>query len=461
MLEEEPALTAAGPEPIRVDVVTDDSPTDAPVAAAPRPSLWHHADYVRLWTAATISLAGSQVSQIAIPFVAAVLLKASAFEVAVLGAIEMLPFLLLTLPAGAILDRMRRRPVLVIGDLGRAAALASIPLAYAFGALTVWQLYAVAFVTGTFTVLFDVANQSYLPAVVEHEDLVQANAKLQVSASGAQIVGPGLAGWLIGLIGSAASPFAILLDAASFAASGGLIATIRRHETKPERRRDADGRERHLLSEIRDGLAYVLGNPSLRMIAGSTSTANFGSSMAFSIFPVFAYVQLGLNPGVIGTAMGLGGFGFLAGALLSDRLSKALGVGRTIVGAQILGGLATLPMVLLPANQLVAGLMLFGGTFCVGFAQVVYNVNQVSYRQAITPLDMQGRMNATMRFIVWGIMPIGSLVGGILASFVPLRMTILAGSLVTLGAFLWVLLSPVRHLRVIPTQAGSAAASSV
>jgi MFS family permease len=448
MLEEEPAVTGAGPEPIRVNT----SAGPAASATTPRhPSLWHHADYVRLWTAATISLMGSQVSQIAIPFVAAVLLSASPFEVAILGAVDMLPFLLLTLPAGAILDRVRRRPVLVLGDLGRAVALASIPFAYAFGTLTIWQLYVVGFVTGTLTVLFDVADQSYLPALVEPEDLVEANSRLQVSGSGAQIAGPGLAGWLLGFVGNAASPFAILIDAISFLFSGALIATIRRHEPKPERRRDADGRDRHLVSEMRDGLAYVLGHRSLRMIAGSTATSNLGSSMAFAVFPVFAYVELGLNPGVIGTAFGLGGFGFLAGALLSGRISKAIGVGRAIISAQVVGGLATLPLALLPSDQLVAGVMLFGGAFLVGFAQVVYNIGQLSYRQAITPLDMQGRMNATMRFLVWGIMPIGSLAGGILASFVPLRMTILAGALVAVGAFLWVLLSPVRSLREIPT----------
>jgi MFS family permease len=457
MLDEEPAVSGAGPEPFRLNLPADPSAT---AAAQRRPSLWHHADYLRLWTAATVSLMGSQVSQIAIPFVAAVLLSASPFEVAILGAVDMLPFLLLTLPAGAILDRVRRRPVLVLGDLGRGAALASIPLAYAFGALTIWQLYLVGFVTGTLTVLFDVANQSYLPALVEPEDLVEANAKLQISGSGAQIMGPGLAGGLIGLVGRAASPFAILIDAVSFLASGALIATIRRREPTPERRREADGRERHLLSEMRDGLAYVLGHPSLRMIAVSTATSNFGSSMAFAVFPVFAYVELGLNPGIIGMALGLGGFGFLAGALLSGRISKSIGVGPTIVAAQIVGGLATLPMVLLPSDQLVAGAMLFGGTFVTGFAQVVYNVNQVSYRQAITPLDMQGRMNATMRFIVWGVMPIGSLVGGILASFVPLRMTILAGSIIALVAFLWVLLSPVRTLRAIPTGAADRGAAA-
>src|ERR1035437_4353445 len=176
-------------------------------AAAPghRASLWRNAEYLKLWAAATISQMGSQVSLIAIPFIAAVVLHAAAFQVALLGAFEMLPFILFALPAGAWLDRVRRRPVLIAGDLGRAAALATIPIAYALGVLTIWQLYAVGFTTGFLTVLFDVADQSYLPALHDPEDLVEGNAKLQISASASQIIGPGFGGGLIGLVAEAGS----------------------------------------------------------------------------------------------------------------------------------------------------------------------------------------------------------------------------------------------------------------
>ena len=176
---------------------------------------------------------GSQVSQLALPFIAAVILRASAFEVALLGTVEMLPFILFTLPAGAWLDRVRRKPVLVAGDLGRAAALITIPVAYAFGVLTIWQLYAVGFTTGFLTVLFDVADQSYLPVLLDADDLVEGNAKLQFPAAAAQIVGPGFTGQIIGVI---AAPFAIVVDAISFVLSGALIASIRKHEPKPVRR---------------------------------------------------------------------------------------------------------------------------------------------------------------------------------------------------------------------------------
>ncbi len=208
------------------------------VQAVPRRSLWRHADYMKLWLAATVSLMGSQVSQLAIPFIAAVVLDSSPLEVALLGTVEMAPFLLFALPAGAWLDRVRRRPVLIAGDFGRGLALLSIPIAYAAGGLTIWQLYAVGFITGSLTVLFDVADQSYLPALLGPEDLVEGNAKLSVPQAAAQIVGPGFAGGLIGLVGA---PFAVIADAVSFFASGGLISLIRKHEPKPERRVGSDG----------------------------------------------------------------------------------------------------------------------------------------------------------------------------------------------------------------------------
>jgi MFS family permease len=416
---------------------------------AKRHSLWRHADYMRLWTAASISLLGSQVSLLAIPYIATVVLKASPLEVALLGAVEMAPFILLALPAGAWLDRVRRRPVLIAGDIGRGLALLTIPIAYAAGVLTIWQLYAVGFITGSLTVLFDVADQSYLPALLERDDLVEGNAKLQLPQSSATILGPGIGGGLIGLVGA---PFAVVADAISFFVSGGLISRIRKHEPRPERRVTESGSQSSIGEDIREGLEYVLGNPYLRMIGGSTATCNLGTGIAFSIFPVFAYRELGLSALLVGTVLGAGGFGLLLGALTSERLSRRIGVGPAIVGSMFLMGPAMLLYALMPSDPLLAAALLFGSIFLSGFTGVVYNVNQVSFRQAITPLDIQGRMNATMRFIVWGTLPLGSLIGGLLASFLPLRTTILFGGAVTAVAFLWVLFSPVRSLRTIPAQ---------
>ena len=402
---------------------------------------------MKLWTAATVSLMGSQVSQFAIPYIAAVILVASPFEVGLLGAFELLPFILFALPAGAWLDRVRRRPVLIGGDFGRALALVTIPVAYAFGVLTIWQLYAVGFVTGLLTVLFDVADQSYLPALIDRDDLVDGNGKLSISGGAAQVLGPGFAGNLIHIV---AAPFTIFVDAVSFLASGLLISLIRKPAPKPERQRDAAGNHTSMRLEISEGLHYVLGNRYLRMIAGATATSNLGSSIAFATFAIFEFRELGLDAGLVGTAQSLGAIGVLVGAVIATPLAKRIGVGASIILSMLLTGPSILLLALLPSNALGAGAILFASMFLGGVTAIVYNVNQVSFRQAITPDAIQGRMNATMRFIVWGTLPLGAVIGGTLGTFLPLRTTVLIGGLVACTAFLWVLASPVRSLREIP-----------
>jgi MFS family permease len=189
----------------------------AGMAGTPRPSLWRHRDFLKIWSAATVSMLGSQITIFAVPFIALTMLGASVFQVSLLIAVEMLPFLLFTLPAGAWLDRVRRRPVLIAADIGRGVVLMSIPVAYLVGTLTIWQLYLVAFVTGTLTAFFDVADQSYLPAILDRDDLVDGNANLQISYSMAQMGGPTVGGNLLAIV---AAPFAIAIDALSFFVSG-------------------------------------------------------------------------------------------------------------------------------------------------------------------------------------------------------------------------------------------------
>ncbi|MGA2513339.1 MAG: MFS transporter [Candidatus Limnocylindrales bacterium] len=425
-----------------------------------RPPLWQHRDFLKVWSAATVSILGSQVTIIAIPFIALTMLGASVFQVSLLVAVEMLPFLLFTLPAGAWLDRVRRRPVLVAADIGRGVVLLSIPLAYVADALSIWQLYFVAFATGTLTAFFDVADQSYLPSILDRDDLVAGNADLQISYSVAQIGGPTLGGNLIGLV---AAPFAIILDAVSFFVSGAFIGSIRRHEARPERRLDETGRAIPMRTDVREGLRYVLGNRYLRPIAACTGTSNLCGAALFGVFPVLIWQDLKLPPAFYGTVMGAASVGFLVGAALSSRLTKAIGLGRTIILSATLGCPAFLLMTLTPANLEVAAVTLFVGWFLAGMSQVVYNVAQISLRQAITPLEMQSRMNATMRFIVWGTIPIGSVIGGILATAIPVRAALVLAAVASFASVAPVLASPLRSLRDIPaglpTTAGVAPAS--
>ncbi len=412
----------------------------------PRGGLWAHGDFLKLWSAETISQFGTQVSALALPLVAVLVLDASAFAVSALVTIEFLPFILFSLPAGVWVDRLRRKPILVIGDVGRAVLLASVPVAYLADALTIWQLYVVGFGVGVLTVLFDVAYMAYLPSLVEREQLVEGNSKLEISRSAAQIGGPGLAG---GLVSVFTAPYAVLVDAISYVGSALFLLRIRRPEPLPEA--PAGAPRPSMLRDVREGLGYVLGNRYLRAIATCTGTSNLFGSMAFAILLVYAVRTLEMSAGLIGIVFALGNVGTLAAAVLSSRIIARLGVGPTIVASAMMFGPATLLLpaapTSFPAPFLVASMLLFG------FAGVVYNITQGSFRQAITPERMQGRMNSVMRFIVWGVIPLGSLAGGALGSWIGLRETLWVAAICSSFTFLPVLLSPVRRLREMPEPA--------
>jgi MFS family permease len=409
--------------------------------------LIRHRDYQRLWSAATISLFGTQVSLIAIPFIAAVLLEAEPFQVALLGTVEFLPFLLFTLPAGAWVDRLPRRLILVAADFGRAASLLSIPIAWQLGVLSMPQLYLVGFLNGFLTVFFDVADQAYLPAILEPDELVEGNSRLQVSASAAQVLGQPLGGGLIALL---TAPLAVLLDSVSFVLSGGLIYSIRKREgrreaTQPGRRGVVAG----LRTEIAEGLRYVLGHPYLRYIAASTGFSNLASNIAFATFAIYVYRVLGLTPFLVGVIGGLSALGVLLGALVAGRIAARIGVGRSILWSMVLSGPPTVLAAF--AQPDTAVVVLTAALFFGGLTGVVYNINQVSLRQAITPERIQGRMNATMRFLVWGTIPIGQIIGGGLAEVIGVRETVLVGGILGCLAFVPILFSSVRSLERIPT----------
>lgn len=411
----------------------------------PTGGLWRHSDFLKLWSAETISQFGSQISQLALPLVAILILDASTFEVAALGTVQFLPFILFTLPAGVWVDRLPRRPILIAGDFGRAALLLSIPIAYVADALTLEQLFVVGFLFGICTVFFDVAYQSYLPALVERNHIIEGNSKLEVSRSAAQISGPGLAGVLIEVF---TAPYAVLVDAISFLGSGFFILGIRKHE---EQRPTAtiDGRGSSLWIELKEGLRFVLGNPSLRAQAGCTATSNFFSNVVFAVVLVFVVRELELSPGLIGVVFSAGGAGSLVAAFTSRRLSNRFGIGPTTIAAGMIWGPANLLIAFAPTGTAAVPFLVVS-QLLAGFAIVVYNIVQVSYRQAICPPRLQGRMNSVMRFLVWGTIPIGALTGGALGSFVGLRETIAIGAIGGSLAILWIVFSPQRHLRDMP-----------
>jgi len=396
---------------------------------------------MKLWTGQTISEFGTPISQIAIPWIAIKNLNESAFAVASLTTVQFLPFLLFTLPAGVWVDRLSRRMVLVVGDLGRAVLLLTIPAAYAFDALTLTQLYVVSFLVGILTVFFDVAYQSYLPDLVERDQLVEGNSKLQVTVSAAQGAGPAIGG---GLIQAFTAPYAVFIDAFSFVASGGFSAAIKKRENVTTRSAVKQG----MWADLKEGLGYVLRHPYLRPQAMCTSTSNFFGSMAFALLLVFAAREWHMSAGVVGLGIGLGSVGWLLGAIFVGRLQARLGVGTTTLFACVLFGPPWLLIPFAPHSfplPFLVAAMLIGG-----FGGVVYNVTQISLRQAITPERLQGRMNAVMRFIVWGALPLGSLVGGALASTVGLRTTLIVSAIGGMFAIVPIWFSPIRNLRDIP-----------
>ena len=409
----------------------------------PTGALWANADFLKLWTGQSISELGTQVSALAIPIVAAVALRASPIVFSLLTVLGFLPFILFALPAGAWVDRMRRKRILIVGDAARALLLATIPITYAFGALTIWQLLVIQFVVGIFTVFFDVAYQSYLPQLVHRDHLIEGNSKLQLTVSIAQVAGPSLSG---GLIAAITAPYAIVADAISFVVSTVFLIRIDKPEHLPER---AEGAPKpRMWPEVKEGLNWIIRNPYLRRIAACTGVSNFFGTMGFAIFVLYALRILHLAPWQIGLVFGAGSVGAIIGALIVNRIQKRIGVGPTIIAMAVLFSTAGIGVPLAPKSFPLP--LLIGSFLVTGFGGVAYNITQVSLRQAITPERLQGRMNAAMRWIVWGTIPLGTLLGGALAQVFTLRAALFVGAIGSLPIFLLVLFSPLRHMHDMP-----------
>lgn len=409
----------------------------------PTGGLWSHPDFLKLWTGQTISEVGSQVSQFAIPWLAAVDLHASPIAFSLLGVLGFLPFVLFALPAGVWVDRLRRRPILIAGDGARAVLLALIPILWAAGVLQIWQLLVLEFVIGVFTVFFDVAYQSYLPALIEREHLVDGNSKLQLTVSIAQVGGPALSGALVTAI---TAPYAILADAVSFLISSMFMIRMKHRENLP--RQDAAEPRPRMWPQVKEGLAWVVHNRNLRSIAGCTGTSNFCSSMMFAILILYMVRVLDLSAFAAAAVLSVGSAGSVVGALFANRLGQRLGIGNGIVLTAVIFSFAGLAYPLAPRSFPLPVLM--AGTMLFGFGAIAYNILQVSYRQAITPERLQGRMNAAMRWIVWGTIPLGTLMGGVIAQATALHTALWVGALLGTPTFLWVLLSPLRSVKEMP-----------
>lgn len=404
--------------------------------------LLRQADFRRLWLSMSVSTLGSEVTFLALPLVAILVLKASPVEVAVLGAMPFVAFALFGLPAGVWVDRLPRKRVMVAGDLGRAAILVFVPLAAIAGALAIWELYVINFAAGVLTVFFEIAYQSILPELVERERLAEGNSRLEVSRSASQVLGPGLGGALIGAFGA---PIAIVADALSYLGSAAFLIGL--HPSRPRALRTAAD-SKGLGGEILEGLRFYRRSPILLSASAAVITLNIGFHMAGAIALIFYARELGMTPEAIGIAFSIGSIGFLIGAAAGAAVGRRLGVGRTLM----LGcGVSSAAWYLLAfASKDSAFALLAAVGIIQGLVLPPVFVNNVALRQTLTPDELSGRVNATARWMHWTAIPFGQLAGGFLATIVGLRFTLTIGASVGLLSVVFLLLSPMRRLHDMP-----------
>jgi MFS family permease len=394
-----------------------------------------------LWSGQTVSQVGSQVTVLALPLVAIVILKATTFEVGLLSAATTSAYLLVALPVGVLADRVSRRRLMLVSDLAQFAIIGSVPLAYMAGVLTLGQMYAVALIASVFSVLFSVSYTSYLPSVVGEDRLVEANGKLSTTQSVAQIAGPGFGALLVGLLGAA---LAMTADALSYLVSAACLLTIRSSEPAIA----APSRRQPLRGQIADGLRYVLRDPILRNGVAWSGTANFFVIMVETLGPVFLVRTLHLHPAYVGVLLALGAVGGVGGGMLSGPLSRRFGSARM---AWISMTAISLPGLLIPLARPGGWTLLFAvGWISWTFGATICGVALVSYQQATCPPEMRGRVAATARWINWGTLPLGGLACGVLGSVLGVRPTLWLAVIGGCCSGLWLFFSPLRGLRDIP-----------
>jgi len=398
-------------------------------------------DFLKLWVGQSVSVFGNQVTLVALPLTAVLVLDAGAAEMGLLRALEMVPILLFSLGVGVWIDRVRRRPLIVASNLGRALLLGLVPALAVAGLLRIEHLYAIGFAVGTLEVVFVIAYQAYLPSLVQRDRLVDANSRLEMSNSAAQIGGPATAGVLVSIL---TAPIAILLDVASFVVAALAVASIRRPEPEPARR------PRDLAGELREGFAGLLGHPVLRPVVLATSAGLLGFSMYISLIVLFHVRALGLDSVAIGVVFAVGGAGALTGAALAPRLARRLGIGPSFILAFVLASCGLLVTSQAAGPAVVAATIAATGQFSALFGASLFNVNGPALRAAVTPAQLLGRVNATYRFVVWGMFPLGALLGGAVGEAFGLRAPIIAGAVIGLIALIGFLRSPVSRMREAP-----------
>ena len=408
--------------------------------------MWRNPEFVKLWTSMTITSFGAQITNLALPLTAAVMLAATPMQMGVLVALETLPFALVSLHAGVLIDRVRKLPIVIAANIGRGLALLAIPAAAFANVLSVEILFAVGFVCGIQNVVGGAAYQVLLAQMAGRRRLVEVNAKIILGETSSALIGPGLAGLLIQWL---TAPFAILVDAITFLLSALMLRRVRARNDVPH-----PGPKASVGAAIREGLSLVWNNRTLLALAWLAGLWQFLHHMQIAVLILFATRELSLSAGAIGLTYMFGGLGCVLAAGLAQRLTARFGIGPIIVHGLILTALASQAFGLVSGPPWVAMLALGCAMLVFDFGAVLYAINYLALRQAITPDRLLGRMTATMRFLTVAAAPLGSLAGGALATVAGLRATLLTigllGLALALAAVLW---SPLRRHHKLPAVA--------
>jgi MFS family permease len=401
--------------------------------------VWDNRDFRKLWAGQTISQLGSGITGQALQFVAVLVLSASPAQMGVLAALGAVPFLFFGLLAGVWVDRLRRRPLLIVADLSRGLLLATIPAAALLGRLALPQVYAVTFLVGALTVMFDVAYVAYVPSLVQRQQILDANSKLGVSSSLAEIVGPALAGLLVQVVNA---PLTLLIDALSYVASALALWRIERVEPVPPPAEIQPGLRR----EAGEGLSSIVKSPTLTALAGSLGQLSFFGGFFGALYGLWVLRGLGLSPAVLGLLVGAGGIGALAGAFVTTPLTQRLGTGRTTIVALGLTGVLSVLTPLAGGPKWVAIGMLLVGQVAGDMARAVFAINQITLLQASTPPHLLGRVNASTTVVAAATGTAGLLIGGLLGEVLGMRTTLLLGAAGMALACVWLVVSPIRDM---------------
>lgn len=411
--------------------------------ARERSGLWANRDFMNLWGAETVSQLGSQITPVAIPLLAALTLDATPFQMGVLAAASGLPVLVVGFVAGAWVDRLKRRPIMLAMDIGRAITLLAIPFAAVIDALSIELLMIVSLLAGMQTVFFNAAYASILPVLVGRSQLAEANGKLHVSMSVSQVAGPALAGSLVSLV---SAPVVILIDAVTFLCSGWFIGRIRVDEPAPARSHD----DRHFWREVREGFDTLWASPVLRATTASSATINFSGFLFLAVYVLYMTDDLGLSSTGVGLVYAAGGVGSLIGSLVAPRVAKRFGVGRTIVWSAIsFGGFGLLvPLAILVPDHALP--LIVVAELIQWMTLVVFHVIRLSVRQSLTPDRLQGRVAASDQVLAGGMQPVGSFLGGVIGSWYGVQTALIVGVIGMFLAAAWVWRSPTASLRTMP-----------